>query len=60
MDVKRYSLNSPVASSLIKIMNLFLNNIYGPVKFFRFVCFFKIFNYVALEIRIQKFNILIE
>ena len=52
MDVKRYhSLNSPVASSLIKIMNLFLNNIYGPVKFFRFICFFKIFNYIALEIK---------
>ena len=54
------TLKSPVASYLIKILKSFLNSIHRTVKFFRFICRFKIFDYVALEIRIQKFNILFE
>ena len=61
MDVNRYHyLKSPVTSSFTEILRSFFNGVHCTIKFFRFICCFKIFDYVALEIRIQRLNILIE
>ena len=60
-DVKRYhSLKSPVASSFINIQKSFFKGIHRSIKFFRFVKCFKIWDYFALEMRTQRFNVLIE
>ena len=50
--------NLQFASSLTKTLNSFLNGIHWTVKVFGFIYCFRIFDYLALEIRIQKFNIL--
>ena len=55
MDGERcHSLKSPVISSLIKILNSFLNGTPGTVKFLRIVSCFRTFDHVALEMRIRS------